>query len=504
MALVSITPPAGIVTNGTEYSNKGRWVDGNLVRFQNGYLTPIKGWEKLSHGTITGEIISLYAYNDNAGNSVIAVGTRQKIFVIYKGSTTDITPGGFVNDASSDPLGYGAYHWGVEDYGDARSQSGLSFNSKDFSFDNWGEDLIICFAGDGKVYRWQSNSSGSADTIASVLSNAPTNNKSIVVTNERHLVTFGSGGDPRKIAWSNREDNNDWTAKATNTAGDLIIPSSGEIIGAKKYKLDTIVFTETGLSRMYYSGNPFVYGIAQAGENCRPLGMRSVVSTGDFLAWLGENSVFVYDGKVREVKCDVHDYIYDNLDYPMRAVAVGGHNSNYNEIWWFFPSDADSGYTPSRYVIWNYKDNVWSKGTGVDRGAWWDQGVLEYPIAGDGSGNILQHESTLLQNSLGLGSTKPFCTTGPIEIGQGDRLAQVNQIIPDSEANTLPGVTLSFKGKFTSNGAETDFGSFTFESDGYMDARFTARSISMKVEGDTDQDFKLGQVRVDAKPRGKR
>ena len=79
MALVSITPPAGIVTNGTEYSNKGRWVDGNLVRFQNGYLTPIKGWEKLSHGTITGEIIALYAFNDNAGNPVIAVGTRQKI-----------------------------------------------------------------------------------------------------------------------------------------------------------------------------------------------------------------------------------------------------------------------------------------------------------------------------------------------------------------------------------------------------------------------------------------
>jgi hypothetical protein len=103
-----------------------------------------------------------------------------------------------------------------------------------------------------------------------------------------------------------------------------------------------------------------------------------------------------------------------------------------------------------------------------------------------------------------LGSAKPFCTTGPIEIGRGDRLVQVNQIIPDSEAGTLPGVTLSFTGKFTANGADTDFGSFTFETDGYMDARFTARTISMKVEGDTTQAFKLGQVRVDAKPRGKR
>ena len=39
MALVTITPPAGIVKNGTEYANKTRWVDGNLVRFENGFLT---------------------------------------------------------------------------------------------------------------------------------------------------------------------------------------------------------------------------------------------------------------------------------------------------------------------------------------------------------------------------------------------------------------------------------------------------------------------------------
>ena len=37
-------PPAGIIKNGTDYANKGRWVDGDLVRFENGYLKPIGGW----------------------------------------------------------------------------------------------------------------------------------------------------------------------------------------------------------------------------------------------------------------------------------------------------------------------------------------------------------------------------------------------------------------------------------------------------------------------------
>ena len=44
MALIEITPPAGIVKNGTDYANKGRFVDGDLVRFENGYLKPLGGW----------------------------------------------------------------------------------------------------------------------------------------------------------------------------------------------------------------------------------------------------------------------------------------------------------------------------------------------------------------------------------------------------------------------------------------------------------------------------
>ena len=65
---------------------------------------------------------------------------------------------------------------------------------------------------------------------------------------------------------------------------------------------------------MSYVGSPFVYGIAAAGANCKAVSRRSVVQTGNFLAWMGENSFFVYDGVVREIKCDVHDYVYDNLN----------------------------------------------------------------------------------------------------------------------------------------------------------------------------------------------
>ena len=504
MALLPITPPAGIVTNGTTYSNKGRWTDGDLIRFQNGHLRPIGGWEKLKSTALTGTPTGMHAWNDNYGNKILAVGTRSKVYVLNQDAWTDITPSGFVGDTANDPLGFGAYQYGKEDYGDARSTSGLLFDTDSFSFDNWGEHLIFCCSSDGKIYKWRPHGGGvnTPDTIATVVTNAPTGNSGVIITNERHMVALGSGSDPRKVAWSDREDNTTWTAAATNTAGDLNVPSSGRVIAAEKWQTDIILFTDTGIARMYYTGSPFLYGIQDAGTNCKVVSSRSIVSAGNFLAWMGENSLFIFDGAVKELPCEVHDYIFDDLNYGRRKTIAGGHNSNFNEIMWFFPS-TDS-LKPNKYVIWNYLENSWSVGS-MDRGCYIDQGVFDYPIACDNDGFVYQHESIELFNSPNLGSAVPFAKTGPIEIGNGDKCVQVNQIIPDSEANTLPGVTLSFTGRYTPLGPQSDFGSFSFDStDGYTDARFTAREVQMKVTGSTDQSFQVGDIRFNVKQRGRR
>ena len=229
--------------------------------------------------------------------------------------------------------------------------------------------------------------------------------------------------------------------------------------------------------------------------------MRTVVSTGNFVAWLGDNSFYIYDGQVRRIASDVHDYVFDNINYPYRATSCGGHNQLFNEIWWFFAS-GDSK-VPNKYVIWNYVDQTWAVGD-MDRSMWLDQGVFDFPIACDSLGNVYEHETNTLIESTNLGNAIPFVESGAIEIAQGDRLAQVNKIIPDSESNTAPGITISFKGKNTPLGAEEDFGSFVFNSTGYQDCRFSSRQVNMRVEGDVNQNFKIGDIRIDIKARGKR
>ena len=199
MALISVTPPPGVVTNGTDYQNAGRWVDSNLIRFADGILKPMGGWDLLKSAALDGAVIGLYAYNDNQGNPVLAVGTRNKVYTLYNFVWRDITPTGFVTPASTDPTGFSAYQYGVEDYGDARSQSGLNFNAHSYSFDNWGEELVFCASSDGKIYKWAPNPTGTPDTIATQITNSPTSVYAIVVSNERHLVAIGSNADPRRF-----------------------------------------------------------------------------------------------------------------------------------------------------------------------------------------------------------------------------------------------------------------------------------------------------------------
>jgi len=589
MALVEITPPAGIVKNGTDYANKGRFVDGDLVRFENGYLKPLGGWTLFrqnpvgtffsatvtttassstltittssAHGLlasakifledfvatggltaaqINGEYtiatvpstttltitssgtatatatsasariiepavpIGMYSYKANNGEEILAIGTRSGVNVLYDNNWYDVTPVGFVGDDVITSLGYGAFHYGVEDWGDARSTSGIQFDTKSFSFDNWGEDLIFCHPADGKIYQWRPNTAtASPDTIATAIPGAPTGCQGIIVSNERHLIALGSSGDPRRIAWSDREDNTTWTASARNTAGDLQIPTGGQANYAKKFGNDIIIFTDVGINKLYYVGSPFVYGIQEIGVNCKAISPRSIVSSGGFLSWVSENSFFTYNGQVQELKSDVHDFIFDNIQQRTQQATHGAHNIDFNEIWWFFPVGDTDQLTPNRYIIWNYLANVWSIGE-LDRGTWIDQGVFPNPIACDKDGFVYEHDKRPLFNSPGLGTRKPFCQTGPLEIGNGDRVAQVNQIIPDEETTSLPAITLSFTGRFTPLGEETNFGSFAFNSDGYTDARFSARQVQMKIEGSVTQDFQVGKIRLDVQPRGRR
>ena len=99
----------GIVKDITEYSagkNGPFWVDGDLIRFKNGYPTKIGGWEKDtinsldSAGTITSTEATLqgiarkmlYWRSITDGEDRIAVGTHNHLYIVENNALYDITP----------------------------------------------------------------------------------------------------------------------------------------------------------------------------------------------------------------------------------------------------------------------------------------------------------------------------------------------------------------------------------------------------------------------------
>ena len=71
MPLIPIKIPPGFYRNATQYQAKNRWYNGNLVRFSEGRLRPIGGWQRLATTQITkkGAVRELTITNGGTGYS---------------------------------------------------------------------------------------------------------------------------------------------------------------------------------------------------------------------------------------------------------------------------------------------------------------------------------------------------------------------------------------------------------------------------------------------------
>jgi hypothetical protein len=92
--LIPFQPPPGVFKNGTPYQAKGRWSDCNLVRWKDGRLQPLGGWEKVIGSTITGIGRAMITWRDFTGARWLAIGTNSNLYIFtsLSGTASDITP----------------------------------------------------------------------------------------------------------------------------------------------------------------------------------------------------------------------------------------------------------------------------------------------------------------------------------------------------------------------------------------------------------------------------
>ena len=423
--------------------------------------------------------------------------------------------------------GWGAGPWSRAGWGDPSDAPIVSNTLRLWSQDNFGEDLLMNVR-DGGIYFWDS-SVGLATRAVNITTlpgatAAPTVAKQVMVSDrDRHVLAFGcdpegGGGvqDPLLIRFSSQESVTDWSSTATNTAGDLRLGSGSEIVLALKTRQQVLVFTDTSLYAMQFIGPPFTFGVSPLSENISVAGPNAAVAVGDSVFWMGQTEFYAYAGAVEQLPCSVRSYVFDDLNNEQISKVSAGLNSEYAEVWWFYPSK--NSEEVDRYVVYNYLENVWYYGT-MGRTAWLDRGIFDLAIAAN-SDHYLYFQEVGFDD----GTTNPasaidsFIQSSPIDIGDGQQFMFVSRVIPDltfqNSTSVVPAVTFTLRVRNFPDGTYFDSQSQEFvrtqsvpvdQRTEQLFFRLRGRQMSFVVRSDElGTTWRLGSPRVDIRPDGRR
>jgi hypothetical protein len=494
MSFIPLQIPPGVYRNGTELQSAGRWYDANLVRFFEGTMRPMGGWRLRSTSAVTGAARGLITWKDNGADAWVGIGTHSGLYAMrVDGAIANITPAGFTSGSADATIssGYGTSQYGIQAYGVARQNLTNVLPATTWTLDTWGEYLVGCSISDGKLYEWQLDFG--TPTVAAPITNAPVNCKAVVVTAERIMFALGAGGNPRKVAWSDQENNTVWTSTALNQAGDFELATPGTLMTGKRVRGITLLWTDVDCHAATYVGQPYIYGFEKIGSGCGLISPQSVAIVSDATAiWMSKTGFWMYDGAVKPLQSDVGDYVYRNLNIDQASKVYAVHNGQYGEVWWFYPS-ANSTEVDS-YVLFNYREGHWNIGS-MARTSGTGRGAFDKPLLVGTDGYVYEHEV-----GFNYGSETLYCESGPMQLGNGDALMAVKQLIPD-ELNQGD-VTATFKTKFYPNAAESSHGPYSMSNP--TSVRFTARQIKMRIDSNGNNNWRVGTMRIDAVPNGRR
>ena len=392
--------------------------------------------------------------------------------------------------------------------------------------DTFGEDLIFNIR-NGPIFYWDASGGASQRGIfLKDLTNAdasPIVAKQVMVSDvDRHVIAFGCNPlgsnvqDPLLIRFSAQENPADWTPLTTNTAGDLRIGSGTAIVQAVETRQEILVFTDQALHSMQFIGPPYTFGINRISENITIRSPNAAVAIGDAVYWMGKDQFYVYNGNVNQLQCTVREKILRDINDDQLEKIFVGVNSGYQEIWWFYPSlnsnDVD------KYVVYNYDANIWYYGT-LNRTAWIDRGVTDYPVAAGTDGILYNHEYEADdQSGTSPVAIESFIQSAPIDLGDGEVFSYVRKMIPDvtfrTSTNPAPQVDFTIDA-FNYNGGlqvSSDTANIVKSSsvpvEQYtekVDLRVRGRAISVKISSDqVGTTWRTGLNRLDIRPDGKR
>jgi len=474
-------------TTVTVTDSTGGWVNGDFVTFSGatavGGLTLNGQYQLFTIGTST----TTYTIQAATAATSTAVGGGSSVVAAYQ---INVGP-----EYAVPVVGWGAGTWGSGTWGIGTASA---YSIRLWSQNNFGQNLVFGPRGGG-IYYWDAATSLTTRAVlVSSLSGADASvplmqNYILISDASRFTFAFGcndygsSVQNPMLIRWSDQESVTTWTPAATNQAGSLLLSHGSQIITAMQARQEILVWTDSSLYSLQYSGPPAVWGSQLVGDNISIVGQNATALASGVVYWMGVDKFYKYSGTVQTLRCDLRQYVYSDINLAQKAQFFSSTNEGFNEVWFFYCSA--NSFTVDKYVIYNYVEDVWYYGL-MARTAWLDSGLRDYPMAATYIKNIVNHESGIDDNSTAV--TAPITaliSSSEFDIDDGHNFGFVRRILPDltfrgSSDSVTPQVTMTLiplanSGSGYSNPA----------SEGGTNNAVVQRIVSVPVEEFTGQVF---------------
>jgi hypothetical protein len=331
--------------------------------------------------------------------------------------------------------------------------------------------------------------------------------------------------DPLLIRWSDQESYSVWTPQITNQAGSYRLSRGSLIVTATQTRQEILVWTDTALYSMQYSGPPFVWQFTLLADNLSLIGPNASSTVNGVTYWMGTDKFYVYSGRIETLPCSLRQFIFEDINRDQGYQVYSGTNEGYSEIWWFYCSANST--VADRYVIYNYLDKVWYYGN-MGRTAWLDSPLRSYPMGVTYDNLIVYHEAAVDD-----GTTNPptaissYIQSSDFDIGDGHNYGFVWRVVPDitfdgstTAAPNFPNVNFTVRPRQNPGslygiadspivttalpyGTVHNYNVQQFTEIVYT--RIRGRQLAFKIESNTlGTQWQLGVPRIDVKPDGRR
>ena len=438
--------------------------------------------------------------------------------------------------------GWSAGPWGRSTWGSGFA-AGVGIQLRLWTNDNYGQDLVIAPRG-GSIYYWQATNGVStrAQSLATLSTNAgfdgtyvpTTTNEILASSTQQFVVAFGANPyvsgtpsttfNPMLVRWSDQANAYQWVPSITNQSGEFTLSHGSFSMQTIKTRQEILIWTDSTLYSMQYLGPPYVWGFNILMDNISIMSPNAAITVNNVTYWMGTDKFYMYSGRVETLPCSLRQYIFADINLDQSYQVFCGGNAGYNEVWWFYVSNSTTNNLIDKYVIYNYLDRVWYYGT-MARTAWLDSSLVQYPVAADYNGRLLNHEYGVDDNSTA--TTLPiesYVQSSDFDIGDGHNFGFVWRILPDVNFNgsnvNAPEVTMSVKPRQNSGTAYgvADSPAVTSGDDfstrqtyniqeftGQVYTRLRGRQMAFKIASTgLGVAWQLGSPRIDIRPDGRR